>query len=458
MARNKNRNEIRNAIYQKYIVPTQRKAKDYVGAEFELPIVNLNKAAVDFDVVHALSETFVSHFDFDKIMLDDDGKIYSALKSENGDDLSFDCSYNTLELSFGKISDLNIIHTRFKEYYAFIQNFLAPYHHTLTGMGINPYRRYNNNNPIENERYRMLFHHLNSYKKYSDGFHHYPEFGLFSAANQVQLDVEEKDICKVINTFNRLEAIKSIIFANSPLENMLCSRDFLWKKSLHGLNPRNVDGYDCELNDTDDVISYIEKMSLYCTKRNEKYINFAPTPLDEYFGSDSITGEYWNGKEYESITFKPQPEDLEYLRSFKFEDLTFRGTVEFRSVCSQPVSEIMTSPAFHAGLIGKVNELKEILDNDTVIFNRGLTSKELREQFNSGSFPDFVDEEKLKKLLYQIIDLSADGLKERGYNEEHFLAPLYHRAYHLFSPAKQMSDGIKCEVPIEYYIKEYAKL
>ena len=149
---------------------------------------------------------------------------------------------------------------------------------------------------------------------------------------------------------------------------------------------------------------------------------------------------------------------MEYLRSFKFEDLTFRGTVEFRSVCSQPVSEIMTSPAFHAGLIGKVNELKEILDNDTVIFNRDLTCEALREQFNSGSFPDFVDEEKLKKLLYQIIDLSADGLKERGYNEMHFLAPLYHRADHLFSPAKQMSDGIKSGVPIEYYIKEYAKL
>ena len=87
------RNEIRKAIYQKYIVPTQRKPNDFVGAEFELPIVNLNKKAVDFEVIHSLAEAFVEHFDFDKTMLDDEGNIYSALKSENGDDLSFDCSY-----------------------------------------------------------------------------------------------------------------------------------------------------------------------------------------------------------------------------------------------------------------------------------------------------------------------------------------------------------------------------
>ena len=95
------RNEIRKAIYQKYIVPTQRKPNDFVGAEFELPIVNLNKKAVDFEVVHSLAEAFVEHFDFDKTMLDDEGNIYSSLKNENGDNLSFDCSYSNLELSFG---------------------------------------------------------------------------------------------------------------------------------------------------------------------------------------------------------------------------------------------------------------------------------------------------------------------------------------------------------------------
>ncbi|MBR1530621.1 MAG: glutamylcysteine synthetase [Eubacterium sp.] len=453
-----NRETIRNAIYQKYITPTQRKANDFVGAEFELPIVNLNKEAVDFDIIHSLAEAFVNHFAFDKTMTDDDGNIYSALKSENGDDLSFDCSYNTLELSFGKVSDLNVVHSRFKEYYAFIQGFLAPYSHTLTGMGINPYREYNLKSPIPNERYRMLFHHLKSYTKYNGDFHSYPDFGLFAAANQVQLDVEENDITKVINTFYLLEPFKAIIFANSPLEDMLCSRDFLWKKSLHGLNPKNVDGYERPLENNEDVISYIENMSLYCVMRNGRYINFAPTPLDEYFEKESIEGEFFNGSEYENITFDPELEDLQYLRSFKFEDLTFRGTVEFRSVCTQPVKEIMTSPAFHAGLMKKIDELCDILTADTVLYNHSLSADELREIINKGAFPEFADKDKVKELLYRIIDLAASGLMERGYNEEHFLIPLYHRADHLFSPAKQMIDGINSGVDLEYYIKEYAEI
>lgn len=449
---------IREAIYQKYITPTQRKANDYVGVEFELPIVNLKKQAVDFDVVHALAEAFVSHFHFDKRMTDDDGYIYSALKSENGDDLSFDCSYNTLELSFGKVGNLHVIHSRFKEYYAFIQGFLAPHSHTLTGMGINPYRAYNHKTPIPNERYRMLLHHLESYRKYAGDYHAYPDFGLFSAANQVQLDVEEQDITKVINTFYLLEPVKAILFANSPLEDLLCSRDYLWKHSLHGYNPKNVDGYESALENNEALISYIENMSLYCIMRGGKYIHFRPTPLDEYFSKESMEGEYFNGNQYESVTFAPEIGDLQYLRSFKFEDLTFRGTVEFRSVCAQPVKEIMTSPAFHAGLIRKTDALHDLLRNDFVLYHHSLSTEELREMLNKGRLPAFVDPKALKQLLFEIIDLSAAGLKERGYNETHFLEPLYHRANHLFSPAKQMLNGIRNGVDIEYYIKEYAEI
>lgn len=35
----------------------------------------------------------------------------------------------------------------------------------LTGMGINPRYVVNQNVPVVSERYRMLFHHLSSYKK-----------------------------------------------------------------------------------------------------------------------------------------------------------------------------------------------------------------------------------------------------------------------------------------------------
>ena len=454
-----NKQDIKNAIYKKYIVPTQRKRKDYVGVEFELPIVNLNKKAVDFSVVHKLADAFVEFFKFKDIKRDDDCYIFSATSNINGDGLSFDCSYNTLELSFGTESNLNILYTRFKEYYSFIQAFLLPYNHTLTGMGINPYREYNNNIPIPSERYRMLFHHLSSYTKYNGGqFHNYPNFGFFSCASQVQLDVEEENIIEVINTFSKLEPLKSVLFANSPLEDFVCSRDFLWRNSLHGLNKHNVDMFDDQISTVDDIVDYIENMSLYCIERDGKYINFPPTNLDKYFTADSITGEYWDKKEYKSITFEPKEQDLEFLRSFKFEDLTFRGTVEFRSVCAQPVSEIMASAAFHTGLIENLDKLTDILDNDTVIYNHGYNASELRAMFNKRYFPDFVDSEALSKLLTKIIDIAKEGLKIRSYNEEDFLTPLYSRARHLYCPATQMLDGLQNGVALEYYIKEYSEI
>ena len=86
--------------------------------------------------------------------MDDDGFIYNAFSSRSGDDLSFDCSYNTLELSFGKEEDINVLYDRFRTYYSFIRDFLLPRGHTLTGLGINPNWDVNNtaDHPQANSR------------------------------------------------------------------------------------------------------------------------------------------------------------------------------------------------------------------------------------------------------------------------------------------------------------------
>lgn len=53
--------------------------------------------------------------------------------------------------------------------------------------------------------------------------------------------------------------------------------------------------------------------------------------LLDYFGSDIVHGEFnCNGK-YHKIGIKLDINDIKYLRLFKFINLTFRCTVEFRS-------------------------------------------------------------------------------------------------------------------------------
>lgn len=451
------------AIYNKYIKPTQRARKPCVGVEFELPVVNLKDAPVDFDVVHALTDAFIARFGFDDIHRDDEGYIYAAHCPQNDDTLSYDCSYNTLELSFGTECDIKVIDARFRTYYTFIQDFLSEYGHTLTGMGVNPHYAVNRNVPIANGRYRMLFHHLQSYPKYGNAipFHSNPNFGLFSCAAQVQLDAEEQTLPEVFNTFTKLEPLKSVIFANSLWgrhHEILCGRDGFWKNSLHGLNRHNVDMYRVAFTSSEEISSYIKSMSLYCVERDGKYINFAPTRLEDYFSSDSVEGEYFSDGGYHAIRFAPRIEDLDYLRSFKFEDLTYRGTVEFRSVCTQPVRDIMSVSAFHTGLMERLPDLTRRLDEDRSLYHKGYNAAELRELLNRRPFPTFLDRGAVSSLITDVLDIAADGLRERGLNEEGYLAPLYERAKTLTSPARRLVEGLENGVPLDRFIREYAAL
>lgn len=457
-------NELEQAIYQKYIVPTKRKRTKAVGIEIELPIVNLDKKPVDFGLVHEMTDEFIDKFGFVKIQRDDDGNIYLAESLETGDGLSYDCSYNTLEFSFGVEENLHRIWERFQAYYSFIQDYFASYHHTLTGMGVNPYREYNRKEPVASERYRMLFHHLSAYPAYGNAllFHSHPDFGMFSCASQVQMDVEEEMLPEVINAFSKLEPLKTLLFANSPWEevdhDLLCSRDWFWKNSMHGMNLHNVDRYEVEIHTIEELCSYIASMSMYCVERDGKYINFPPLRLEEYLTKEDVEGEYFDGREYQKVAFVPELADLKYLRSFKFEDLTFRGTVEFRSVCCQPVSEALTVAAFHAGLMEKVSELDQLLEQDQVIYGHGYHAGELRDLFNQKQLPTFVNQAQVAQLLRQVLDLAKEGLAERGYGEEEFLAPLYRRADTLSSPAREMENGLHAGKSVEDYIAAYASL
>lgn len=194
---------VKERLYKKYIEPTKKRRREYIGIEIEMPIVNLRKGPVDFSVVHDITDKFMAEYDFNVQGRDDEGNIYAAVNATTGDILSYDCSYNNLELSFGKGETLDVLEKRFKSYFAFLKNELNKSGHTLTGMGVNPYRNYNRLEPIPNGRYRMLLHHLRSYKNYNLPmfFHNYPEFGLFSSASQVQLDVDYDDLIVTLNAF-----------------------------------------------------------------------------------------------------------------------------------------------------------------------------------------------------------------------------------------------------------------
>lgn len=459
-----NHQYVREQLYQKYIAPTKEKRSDSIGIELEMPIVNLEKKAVDFAVVHKITGRFMEHFKFRTEGIDDEGNIYSAFHEGHGDFLSYDCSYNNLELSFGKEQELFAIYQRVRVYYDFLQKEFQKYHYTLTGMGVNPYRIYNHNVPIPNGRYRMLFHHLNSYKRYDIPmyFHEYPAYGTFSSASQVQLDVHYEDLLTTIRAFSMVEPIKAVLFSNSVLleehEELLCCRDMFWENSTHGINPHNVGMFDCELKEEEDLLSYIESTSIYCVERDGSYINFPPVRIMEYFDLPYVEGEYYADGEYKKLRVEPRISDLQYLRTFKFEDLTYRGTIEFRSVCCQPMKDCMTVAAFHLGLKNQINELEELLNKDHVLYHHGYTPDELRKLLVRNQLPSFVNPDAMYELVQRVLDLAKKGLEDRGYGEEGFLMPLYDRMKNRTNPAKRLLELRSQGTDLQDIILEYGQL
>lgn len=459
------REMIRETLHDEFIKPTYER-KNFIGIEIEIPIVNLDKEPVNFDVVHEVTSKFSRQFgNFKNNGIDYDGNVFSLKNSNNDDIVCYDCSYNNIEFAMGREKELFSINDRFSEYYAFTKEAFEEYNHTLTGMGINPYRKYNDSIPIPSERYLMLYHHLKSYSRYLDKpmyFHNYPEYGMFSSASQVQLDVYRDDLVQTINVFSKIEPIKALLFSNSVLfeenNHITCFRDALWEYSTHGINPHNIGMYDVDFKSIDDLQSYQESLNIYCVMRDGAYINFPTMNLYDYFKMESVTGEIYDKGEYREIEIKPCIRDIEYLRPFKFINLTFRGTVEFRSVCTQPISDSMSVSAFHLGLKGRLDELEELINNDDVIYHKGYNASELRKLLIQDELPSFVDRNGICKLSRDVVDLASAGLEERGLGEEVFLKPLYERIRQHTNPGKNIIDSVNNGVPIEKLIREYGKL
>ena len=456
---------IRNKLYEEFIKPTDQK-KDFIGIEIEIPILNLNKKAVDFEVVHEITRRFQNEYsDFKNDGIDYDGNVYSLKNSKNDDIICYDCSYNNIEFAMGREKDLFTINERFTDYYTFVKESFEEYNHTLTGMGINPYRKYNKHLPIPSERYLMLYHHLKSTENYDHipmHFHEYPEYGMFSSASQVQIDVHKDNLIKTINVFSKIEPIKALLFSNSVLvdenKHRTCFRDALWEYSTHGVNPHNIGMYNVDFKDINDLQAYLESLNIYCVMRDGAYINFESMNLLDYFSRDSVTGEIYNNGEYREIDIQPAISDITYLRPFKFINLTFRGTVEFRSVCTQPIADSMSVAAFHVGLKDKLEELEDLMTNDTVIYHKGYTAGELRKLLVKDEIPSFINKNDLCRLTKEIVDISKEGLKDRGIGEEVFLNPLYERIRNHTNPGKNMINKLNSNTKLEKMIEEYGKI
>ena len=337
----------------------------------------------------------------------------------------YEVSYTTLEFAFGRARNIQEVEGRFEAYMKVIQEKLGEKAHAIQGWGIHPNWDQNGNRPVAYPRYQMLmdYLHMVSRQERAD-LHDFPQYGAFICGSQVQLDVSTSNYLRVINAFTQIEAAKAYLFANSEFSgadwDTKISRDIFWEESMHGIYPENV-GVNARLfKDEDDFFDYLDRSAIFTAERDGETYYFSPIRARDYLDTDDIPAYTLNGKE---ILLVPQEKDFQTHRSYQFQDLTTRGTVEFRSVCTQPLDRTFASAAFHLGLLVNLDKLESYLETSPFFEQFGRDYKSLRRQFSK---KQLTDEETagIAQFSKGLLAIAEQGLAVRGQSEMAYLEPL----------------------------------
>jgi len=357
----------------------------YIGIELEFPIVHTKGQPTDIEVSKDLLRFLVDALSLEVEKVDQEGNPIQLVEPKSQDRILFEVSYTTLEFAFGRAQNIQEVEGRFQAYMKVIQEKLGEKNHAIQGWGIHPNWNQNDNRPVAYPRYQMLMDYLSmgSHQE-SAHLHDFPQYGAFICGSQVQLDVSTANYLRVINAFTQIEAAKAYLFANSEFSgadwDTQISRDIFWEDSMHGIYPENV-GVNSDHS------------AIFTAERDGETYYFSPIRARDYLATDEIPAYTLNGKE---TLLVPQEKDFQTHRSYQFQDLTTRGTVEFRSVCTQPLDRTFASAAFHLGLLVNLDKLEAYLETAPFFESFGRDYKSLRRQFSK---KHLTDEETVKRLI-----------------------------------------------------------
>lgn len=394
----------------------------YIGIELEFPIVNCQGGATDTTVAKNLLKRLLDEHDFEAERFDRDKNPIQLKSTKNEDRILFEVSYNTLEFAFAKATRIQEIDERFKVYLDTIQTILGQEGHELQGKGIHPFWADNDNSPVKYPRYEMLMQYLAMSKNLNkEGLHSYPEYGAFICGSQIQIDVSRENYLSVINVFNQIEAAKAYLFANSEFSDSSwdtkIARDIFWEQSMHGILKENAGVNPKDFQTEDDFFAYLDKSALFTAERNGQSYYFYPIAANEYMSQKTIEAYSLSG---EKVNLTPREADFRNHRSYQYQDLTTRGTVEFRSVCTQPFDKTFASAAFHLGILENLENVKAYLQNAPFFQEEGRDYKALRRKFSKKEL-SASEREHIYEFTKTLLQLARAGLLARQLGEEVYL-------------------------------------
>ena len=407
-------------LKEKYLSNMKEDSELFVGVELEFPIVEINGNKTNIEVTKNLFRTLANLLDFKVEKMDDDQNPIQLVHCSSKDRILFELSYNTIEFAFEKAHSIDEVAERFEAYLKIIQPILQEDHHEIQGHGIHPQWQENDNSPVKIERYKMLMAFL-AMNGTGMKTHPYPSYGAFICGNQLQLDVRRDNYIRIINAFNKIEAAKAYLFSNSEFSaeawDTKITRDIFWEESLHGYYKENVGIYPKDYQSEEEFFNNLARTAIFTAARDDQSYYFKPIRVKDYLDQKEITAYTADGNEK---IIKPVKEDLKQHRSYQFQDLTARGTVEFRSVCTQPLETTFAPIAFELGLFVQLENLENYLEHCSFLKNEKQDYRKLRKKYSKKILSE-KEEETIQSFSKDLIDMARAGLIKRGYGEETFL-------------------------------------
>ena len=407
-------------LKEKYLSNMKKDSELFVGVELEFPIVETNGNKTNIEVTKNLFRTLANLSDFEVEKIDDDQNPIQLIHCSSKDRILFELSYNTIEFAFERARSINEVAKRFEAYLKIIQPILQENNHEIQGHGIHPLWQENDNSPVKIERYKMLMAFL-AMNGTGMKTHSYPSYGAFICGNQVQLDVRRDNYLRIINAFNKIEAAKAFLFSNSEFSaeawDTKIARDIFWEESLHGYYKENVGIYPKDYQSEEEFFNNLARTAIFTATREGKSYYFKPIRVEDYLDQKEITAYTAAGNEK---VINPVKEDLKQHRSYQFQDLTARGTVEFRSVCTQPLETTFAPIAFELGLFVELEKLESYLEDSSFFKNEEQDYRKLRKKY-SKKILSKEEKEAIQSFSKDLLDIAEAGLMKRGYKEEKFL-------------------------------------
>ena len=407
-------------LKEKYLSNMKEDSELFVGVELEFPIVETNGNKTNIEVTKNLFRTLANLSDFEVEKRDDGQNPIQLVHCSSKDRILFELSYNTIEFAFERAHSIDEVAKRFEAYLKIIQPILQENNHEIQGHGIHPLWKENDNSPVKIERYKMLMAFL-AMNGTGMKTHPYPSYGAFICGNQVQLDVRRDNYIRIINAFNKIEAAKAYLFSNSEFSSEAwdtkIARDIFWEESLHGYYRENVGIFPKDYQSEEEFFNNLARTAIFTVTREGKSYYFKPIRVEDYLDQKEIIAYTTDGKEK---NINPVKEDLKQHRSYQFQDLTARGTVEFRSVCTQPLETTFAPIAFELGLFVQLEKLENYLEHCSFLRNEKQDYRNLRKKY-SKKILSKKEKEKIKTFSKELLEISKSGLLERGYEEEKYL-------------------------------------